>query len=171
MCVDYCPFYLHGTLKDKILHEHSNSVIISSKCTFITETTRDSKAFATLLEFLTANEFYKYNLKVMEAVLWWHRNFRVISVLSIRQENYCIGLRAIAVGRSMRDFLLWLHLFCFLLLLLYHKHWLRSIKMLLIVWIRHLKLLWVFVMKQLEISCGSVKNRNPLPTFLEKGHP
>lgn len=69
MCVDCCPFYLHGTLKDKILHEDSNSVIISSKCTFIPKTTRDSKAFATLLEFLIANEFYKYNLKTMEAVL------------------------------------------------------------------------------------------------------
>lgn len=68
MCVDYCPFYFHGTLKDKVLHEGSSSITILSKCTFITKTTRDSKAFATLLEFLMAKGFYKYNLKEIEAV-------------------------------------------------------------------------------------------------------
>lgn len=69
MCFNYCLFYFHETLKEKVLHEDSNSIIILSKCTFITKTTRDSKTFATLLEFLMANRFYKYNLKVMEAVL------------------------------------------------------------------------------------------------------
>lgn len=69
MCFDYCPLYFPVALKDKVPHEDSNSIIIWSKCTFITGTTRDSKAFATLLELLMANGFYKYNLKVMEAVL------------------------------------------------------------------------------------------------------
>lgn len=47
MCADYCPFYLHGTLKGKVLHEDSNSLKNLSKCAFIITATRDSKAFAT----------------------------------------------------------------------------------------------------------------------------
>lgn len=69
MCVDYYPFYFPVALKDKILHEDSSSAIIWSKYTFITKTTRDNKAFATLLVLLVASGFCKYNLKGMEAVL------------------------------------------------------------------------------------------------------
>jgi len=74
-------------LKNKVLYEEFNSVVIWLNCTFITRSSRDNKTLATVLELLMANRFYKWNLKVMEAALWCHRHCKVIQVLPVRQEK------------------------------------------------------------------------------------